>query len=347
MTQKPNKKLSRMRSAAPKPTAPGFAARHARWLGAGAAALVASAVINRVNTRRAEAKTPPAGTFIEVDGVRLHYVDRGEGPVVVLLHGNAVTLQDFETSGVLGLAAEHHRVLAFDRPGFGYSSRPRATVWTPAAQAEVIARALKQLGVEPAVVLGHSWGAMVALALALNHPEIVSGLVLLSGYYYGTVRPDIIPASLPAVPVVGDLMAATISPIAALLTGPVALKASFAPAPVSNKMANFPVGLTLRPSQIRASAAEGALMVPAAVSLARRYRELALPVIIMAGEGDLVTFAGKHAERLARDIAGAELRLVPGQGHFLHYAVPEQVTAALAVLAAQSTDPATSRALAS
>jgi pimeloyl-ACP methyl ester carboxylesterase len=68
-------------------------------------------------------------------------------PVVVLLHGNAVTLQDFEASGVLGLAAEHHRVLAFDRPGFGYSSRPRSTIWTPAAQAKVIASALIQLGI--------------------------------------------------------------------------------------------------------------------------------------------------------------------------------------------------------
>jgi pimeloyl-ACP methyl ester carboxylesterase len=186
---------------------------------------------------------------------------------------------------------------------------------------------------------------MVALALALNHPHTASGLLLLSGYYYGTIRPDIVPASLPAVPVAGDLMAMTISPVAALLTGPVALKASFAPAPISDKMADFPVGLTLRPSQIRASAAEGALMVPAALLLSPRYHELALPVIIMAGDGDLVTFAGKHAERLARDIQGADLRLVRGQGHFLHYAVPEQVTAAIADLA-QLAKPADSRAVA-
>ncbi|ATY31103.1 alpha/beta fold hydrolase [Sphingomonas psychrotolerans] len=262
MTQRATKKPSHPRPAATRREGRGFVGQHTGWLAAGAAALVASAAINRVNAHRAEAKTPPAGEFIEVDGVRLHYVDRGEGPVVVLLHGNAVTLQDFEVSGVLGLAAEHHRVL--------------------------------------------------------------------------------VPASLPAVPLIGDLMAMTISPIAALLTGPVALKASFAPAPVPDKMADFPVGLTLRPSQIRASAAEGALMVPAAVSLAGRYRDLELPVIIMSGEGDLVTFAGKHAERLARDIEGAELRLVPSQGHFLHYAVPEQVTAALSDLASQPAGPAKS-----
>lgn len=333
MTQKPNKKLSRMPSAATKPASRSFLARHAGWIGAGAAALVGSAVINQINARRAEAKTPPAGKFIDIDGTRLHYVDRGEGPVVVLLHGNGMTLQDFEVSGVLGLAAEHHRVLAFDRPGFGYSSRPRSTLWTPTAQAEIIARALAQLGVERAVVLGHSWGAMVALALALDHPEIVGGLILLSGYYYGTARPDVLPAALPAIPVVGDLMAMTISPLAGLLAGPMALKASFAPAPVSPKMADFPAGLALRPSQIRAAAADGAMMIPAAVALATRYPELALPVIIMAGEGDLVTFPRKHAERLAEEIPGADLHVVPGQGHFLHYGVPDQVAASVAALA--------------
>ena len=143
------------------------------WLIGGAitAALAGSALFNRANSRRAEAETPPSGKFVEVDGARLHYSDQGEGPAVVLLHGNGVMLQDFEVSGVLGLAARHHRVIAFDRPGFGYSDRPRTTVWTPRAQAELIGKALKEIGVERAVVVGHSWGTLVALALALNHRE--------------------------------------------------------------------------------------------------------------------------------------------------------------------------------
>jgi pimeloyl-ACP methyl ester carboxylesterase len=313
-----------------------FVARHARGLGIGAAGLLTSALVNQVNRRRAEAKTPPAGAFIEVDGTRLHYVDRGAGPAVVLLHGNGVMLQDFEASGVLGLAAAKNRVIAFDRPGFGYSSRPRSTAWTPAAQADLIARALAQLSVEQAVVLGHSWGAMVALAMALDHPALVSGLVLLSGYYYPTARPDILLASLSALPVAGDLIAMTVSPLLGLATGPAALKFSFAPAPVSNNMADFPMGLALRPSQMRAAAAEGAMMVPAAIGLARRYGELTLPVIIMAGEGDLITHAAKHAERLAGELSRAELRMVPDQGHFLHYDVPEQVVASVSALTARS-----------
>ena len=308
-----------------------FARRNRGWITGGAvsAALAGTALLSRARIRRAEASTPPAGSFVEVDGVRLHYVDRGQGPAVVLLHGNGVLLQDFEVSGVLGLAAQERRVIAFDRPGFGYSDRPRSRAWTPTAQADLMARALKQIGVEHAVVVGHSWGTMVALAMALDHTELVSGLVLLSGYYYGTARPDVVPASLPAVPVLGDLMAHTVSPLSGLLVGPMAVKASFAPAPVSDKFASFPVAMPLRPSQIRATAADTAMMVPGAVALSRRYGELSMPIIVMAGDGDLIAHIGKHAERFVAEVDGAELRIIPGQGHLFHYAVPDQVITAI------------------
>jgi pimeloyl-ACP methyl ester carboxylesterase len=227
------------------------------------------------------------------------------------------------------LAAEHHRVIAFDRPGFGYSERPRSTVWTPTDQADLIARALKQIGVKRAIVVGHSWGTMVAIAMALDNPELVEGLVLLSGYYYGTVRPDVVPASSPAIPVLGDLLATTLAPINGRLIAPLALKAAFRPAPVSEKFAAFPAAMTMRPSQVRAAAADTAMMIPGAVKLSGRYAELRLPTIIMAGEGDVIVSVGKHAERLAGAVSKAELRVVPDQGHLFHYAVPEQVVAAI------------------
>jgi pimeloyl-ACP methyl ester carboxylesterase len=302
-----------------------------RWLfaGAAAAAIVGTAIVNQVEARRAEAATPPLGKFVEVDGVRLHYVDEGQGPAVVLLHGNAVMLQDFVVSGVLALAAEQHRVIAFDRPGFGYSERPRSTIWTPEAQADILAKALRQMGVKKAVVVGHSWGTMVALAMALNHSNVVAGLVLLSGYYYGTARPDVLPASIPAIPLLGDLLAYTVVPLTGLMSGPVGIKASFAPAPVPDKIAALPKAMALRPSQVRATAADTALMVPSAVALSKRYGEIAMPVIIMAGAGDVIVHVDEHAERLVHDIAGAKLQVVPAQGHMLHYAVPEAVVAAI------------------
>lgn len=293
------------------------------WLVAGAA------LLNRCNSRRAEAETPPAGKFVEVGGVSLHYVDRGEGPAVVLLHGNGVSYQDFELSGLLGLAAAGHRVIAFDRPGFGYSDRPRSAIWTPSTQAALIAGALKQIGVERAVIVGHSWGTLVALAMALDHAGPVAGLVLLSGYYYGTARPDALAAAIPAIPLFGDVIAHTTAPMTALLTGPAAVKASFAPAPIPERFADFPAGLALRPSQIRATAADSALMMPGAIALSRRYGEISMPVIVIAGDGDRIVDMKTHSARLAGDIPRAELRVVANQGHFLHWFVPDEVVAAI------------------
>jgi pimeloyl-ACP methyl ester carboxylesterase len=291
--------------------------------------MAAAAVFNRASARRAEAITPPEGDFIKVDNVRLHYVDRGDGPVVVLLHGNGVLLQDFEASGVLELAARSHRVIAFDRPGFGYSDRPRSRVWTPLEQGRLITQALKQLGIERAVVVGHSWGTLVAVAMALEEPAFVKGLVLLSGYYYGTARPDVLPMSAPAIPLVGDLMAHTISPLAGRLMTPGALKASFHPAPIPDKFKLFPMQMTLRPSQIRATAADTAMMVPAAVELSMRYGEINVPVIAFAGEGDLIAHKDKHSERLIAELTNGEIRVIPRQGHLFHYAVPEEVVDAI------------------
>ena len=307
------------------------AIRRSRWAAGGAiaAALVAAATFNRASAKRAEANTPPEGDFIAVDNVRLHYVDIGDGPVVVLLHGNGVSLQDFKASGVLDLAAKSHRVIAFDRPGFGYSDRPRSRVWTPLEQGGLIIQALQQLGVQRAVVVGHSWGTLVALAMALEEPALVQGLVLLSGYYYGTARPDVVPMSAPAVPLLGDMLARTVSPLAGRLMSPGAIKASFHPAPVSDKFKSFPLEMTFRPSQVRATAADTAMMVPGAIDLSRRYADLKMRVVAMAGEGDLIVHKEKHSERLVSELKDGELRVIPDQGHLFHYAVPSEVLEAI------------------
>jgi hypothetical protein len=68
------------------------------------AAAAGAALFVQQKARRAERDNPPLGDFVEVDGTRVHYVERGEGPVVVLLHGNAVSLEDFIASGVFDMA---------------------------------------------------------------------------------------------------------------------------------------------------------------------------------------------------------------------------------------------------
>ena len=144
--------------------------RTSSLLGVAALALAGSAVV--VNRRAAQAERDylPKGRFVTVEGVRLHYVEKGSGPPVVFLHGNGAMLEDMLISGVFRHAATAYRALVFDRPGIGHSERPKDRHWTAAAQASLFARTFATLGLGRPIVVGHSWGALVALALALNHP---------------------------------------------------------------------------------------------------------------------------------------------------------------------------------
>jgi hypothetical protein len=122
----------------------------ARTIALGSVVVLAGlAALNRQRALDAQRRYPPRGDFIRVRGVRLHKIDTGgPGPAVILLHGNGVTLADMEISGLVARAARRRRVVAFDRPGFGYSERPRGTAWTPAAQADLLAGALERMGID-------------------------------------------------------------------------------------------------------------------------------------------------------------------------------------------------------
>jgi len=283
-----------------------------------AGALAILALVNRRLARNAENDNPPPGQFLEVNGVRLHYVERGSGPPLVLLHSNGSMIQDFETSGLIDLAARNYRVIVFDRPGFGHSDRPRNVVWTPAAQAELINSALEWLGVSHAIVLGHSWGASVAVALALTYPNLVQGMVLASGYYYPTLRPDVVAVSAPAVPLVGDVLGHTISPIVSRAMWPLLMAKIFGPQSMPKKFEGFPKDMALRPSQIRASAAESALMIPDAFHYRDEYANLKMPLVIVAGDEDRLVDIDAQSARLHRDVPQSRFHRVPGTGHMIH-----------------------------
>ncbi|MGI8725865.1 MAG: alpha/beta fold hydrolase [Methyloceanibacter sp.] len=211
------------------------------------------------------------------------------------------------------------------------SDRPHGSAWSARAQADLLKDALDVVNIKRSVVLGHSWGAAVALAMALNRPNDVRGLVLLSGYYYPTLRADVLLSSPPAIPIIGDLLRFSISPLLGKLLQPLLLKGMFAPLPVP---ANFSTGSTpnmsLRPGQIRAESQDGVAMIPGAIAMRHRYQELTMPVVIMAGTKDGVVNA-KQPRRLHAQIPHSNLRMVPGVGHMLHYAVPEEVAEAIEV----------------
>lgn len=297
---------------------------------AAAAAAAAMAWTVHVLARRAERANPPVGKFIDVNGVRLHYVERGGGRPLVLLHGDGVMLQDFEVSGLLDRTEADYRVLAFDRPGYGYSTRPRGgQAWDPGAQARLLRDALARLGVENPLVLGHSWGTLVAIALALQQPDYPRALVLLSGYYYPTLRLDVALLSPPALPIVGDVMRHTISPLLGRLTWPLFLHRLFGPAPVPPRFADFPRDMVLRPSQLRAAAAEAALLIPAATALRGRYGDIRAPVVLVAGDQDRYVDTRTQSVRLHGELPESELLIASGVGHMVHHNAPETVMMAL------------------
>ncbi|GAB2875078.1 alpha/beta hydrolase [Pseudoduganella ginsengisoli] len=292
------------------------------------ALLAASYAMVRSKTRQVERAHPPDGNFVIIDGVRLHYLSKGHGPTVVLLHGNGTPAEDFRNAGLLDQLAQEHHVIAFNRPGYGYSDRPRTTVWTPDAQAQLLAAALAQLGIQRAVVLAHSWGAMVALALARQQPALVSGLVLAAGYYYPSVRLDVLTGT-PALPVLGDVMRYTVSPLVGRLMWPLVVKRAFSPNPVPASFRRYPKWMSLRPGQLRAEAAETALMIPAAAMLKKHYPELRMPVEIIAGEDDKISATGHNAQRLHEDIAHSGLTVLPGTGHMVQHVAPHVLVQAV------------------
>lgn len=309
---------------------PNDAPRKSAALGfaASAALLGATALFVTAATRRTEREHPPAGRSLRVGDTNVRYFDEGTGPPLVLIHGNVVSAQDFIASGIVASLAKRYRVIVFDRPGFGYSERPRGVDWTPKRQAELLCAALIELDVREPIVVGHSFGCPVAVALALAHPRSLGALVLLSGYYF-PVALGLPLFALPASPVVGDILRFTTFPVFARLMAPLVKKQLFAPAEVAATFAGYPLSMSRRPSQIRATIEDANALDPAAKAMQGRYGEIACPVEILAGDGDIVVNTRSQSERLANVLPDARLTIVPGAGHMLHHIAPDRVLEAI------------------
>ena len=291
-----------------------------------AGVLLTAAGVNILLARKAERDHPPAGKFLRIGRVWLHYVDEGEGDPLILLHGNGSMIEDFRSSGLLAWAATKYRVIAFDRPGFGYSSRPWGRAWSPEAQADVIRQALLRLNVQRATIFAHSWGTFVALALALKDPTLVRGLVLASGYYFPPRDSQTVPGQ--RVRFLDDILRFTIMPLFARLTLPMVLRRIFAPAPIPEKLESFPISLAVRPWQLRAESEDAEQAIPAARRLSGKYRLLRMPVTLLAGGGDRLVSTEQSAEA-QRQIEGSRLVVIPRAGHMLHYTATTKVMSAI------------------
>ncbi len=272
----------------------------------------------------------PPGRFVTVDGLPVHVIVRGRGRPVVLVHGNGTMAEDFSICGLIDRLAARYRVIAIDRPGFGYTARPRHRLWTAQGQAVLLHRVLEQLAVERPVVVGHSWGTIVALALAADGRRPLRGLVLLSGSYFPGHRFDAALIAPLALPGFGDAARAMVpAKMSAALTEQSFRQVFWPQAVPARFKARFPVEIAAAATQARAVSEDAASMNAAVTGLQRRYAGLTLPVSILAGDADAIVKTGEHAVRLHTTIPGSTLRLLPGIGHMTHYAARLKVERAI------------------
>jgi pimeloyl-ACP methyl ester carboxylesterase len=164
--------------------------------------------------------------------------------------------------------------------------------------------------------------------MALRDPNLVASLVLASGYYFATPRPDVFLFSLPGLPIIGDILSFTIWPFASRLTWRLAMNHLFAPAPISRRLSASLKALTLRPKTVRAMGEDTGAMIPAARRLAPHYRHIRAPTTIIAGEGDRIV-PPDHSRRLQSQMGMSSLELVRGAGHMVHHSAADEIATAI------------------
>jgi pimeloyl-ACP methyl ester carboxylesterase len=301
--------------------------------------LALGAVASLIISLRVGALYPPTGPFVEVPGGRLATMQAGpaDGPPVVLLHGASANSAD--PMGGIGhlLAARGFRVVAFDRPGFGWSDRPGGgDDADPTAQARLVAAALERMGIGPAIVLGHSWAGALALALALDHPERVSGLVLAAPVGMPMPGPITLPWywNLALKPPVLWLLTHTVGPPVALSFLREAGRRVFQPEePVPGYVETSRAALVLRPGTLLANVQDLVGLPQALAAMSPRYGTLHIPTTVICGSADPIVRPDLQAKPLAKAIPGARLVMLPGVGHMLHYTAPDALAQAVTDLA--------------
>jgi pimeloyl-ACP methyl ester carboxylesterase len=263
-------------------------------------------------------------------GRSLHAVQRGAGKDVLLLHGAMTTHGDW-LAGPAGAMAETARVTALDRPGHGLSRRPRF-VGTPRDQAAQIASGLDRLGVGPSIVVGHSFGALIALALAERFPDRVTELVLISPLVFpeprllehGLIAPRSLPLVGPLLSQVGrrsGMDRAAIEWIQAVMFSP-------APVPTEWKLA-YPFDQVLDPDHLVLEGEDSASMLPLSPAGTIDLRRIEAPVQVIVGSADRVVEQERQGKALARLLGDSRLTEIEEAGHMLHHSHSGQVLGAV------------------
>lgn len=292
---------------------------------------------------RAAAEFPPQGTLLDVNGVTVHAEQVGSGPDVVLLHGASGNTRDW-TFAFADMLKDRYRVTMLDRPGLGWSepitAADRRAFSTshaaPTDQARLLKGAADQMGVENPIVVGHSFGGIVALAWALEFDDI-AGLVSVAGvanpwpgdlaWTYG-VNGSALGGGL-VVPLFSAFVPeAYIDRVVASIFEPQAAPEGY--------LDHVGPALTLRRVSMRANARQVNFLRPHVVALAPRYGEIDVPLEIVHGDADTIVPLSVHSAKLPEQIAGANLTVLPGAGHMPQHTHAADVVAAIDRAAARA-----------
>jgi pimeloyl-ACP methyl ester carboxylesterase len=282
-----------------------------------------SAIFTEYVRRRVEAVAPPLGRFVQVGDTRLHVVERGAGPTLVLVHGLAAQLRNF-TYALVEPLAKNYRVICVDRPGCGYSSRPAHVPASLCGQADTIAELLASLGLERPIIVGHSYGGALALSMALNHPDSVGGLALIAPL---THPQSVVPSAFRDLVIHSErlrkLISLTIATPLSMVAGARALDLVFRPDPAP---ADFPTAaggvLWLRPAQFYAASADLVGVNDDLPHMVPRYASIRVPVGILFGRDDGILSPADHGTAMQSKVDDLTLTLVEG-GHMLPIAAPQ------------------------
>ncbi|CAM3329034.1 alpha/beta fold hydrolase [Cupriavidus taiwanensis] len=267
--------------------------------------------------RRIEAAMPPSGRFVDVPGARLHVVERGQGPALLLVHGLSGQLENFGY-GMIAPLAESFRVVAVDRPGAGHSTRMPGSPADLPAQADALAALCDKLGLERPLVVGHSLGGAIALALAIRHSERVGGLALIAPLTHPptTISPVFKAMAVPRA-WQRRLMAWTLVVPMSIRHRAEVMDIVFGPDPVPDDFPTRGGGLlALRPRHFLAASEDLLGAARSLPDLLRDYGALRVPVSVLYGREDRILDFAEHGEALVAKVPGATLTLVSG-GHML------------------------------
>jgi pimeloyl-ACP methyl ester carboxylesterase len=298
------------------------------------AALASLALVTWTGAVLAERAHPAQGRMVDVEGARLHVVELGApgATPIVMLHGASSNLEVMRP--LADRLAQRHRVILVDRPGHGWSTRASLADSTPEPQARMIAEALNKLGVPPSIVVAHSWSGALALRLALDHPARVAGLTMLAPVAYpwpGGVSQYNYAVTAP---VIGPLLAHTVTLPLGLLLAESGSRSVFAPqAMPEGFVKDSATRLLLRPREFVANAWDLVTLRAAMAEQAPRYKDIAAPITIIAGNVDKTVSTHIHSQPLAKTAKDTRLIVLDGVGHMIQYAAPDLVVAEIEAMA--------------